>query len=107
MKTMKEAQEAGFATFNDQPHLCIDIPDGSHTITVRTSEGKTVTFAFQSYTKDGAPQCIDIAREDQTAGVWDNGGESIGRMRAFNWEDGQRKVASPNMVTVLMDEGAA
>lgn len=89
MNTMEQAQEAGFATFNNQPHLCIDIPDGSHTITVRTSEGKKVTFAFQSYTEGGAPQCVDIVREN---------------MRTFDWENGQRKAALPSMITVLMDE---
>jgi hypothetical protein len=50
----------GYARFNDGYHLCVDVPDGSSTISVRTSEGKQITFAFMPYSKDGAPQCVDI-----------------------------------------------
>lgn len=53
-----------FATFNRQPHLCIDLPDGDTTISVRTSDGRRVTFAFMAYTRGAAPECCDIAYHD-------------------------------------------
>lgn len=58
--TEKAAEAAGYASFNAVPHLAIEVPDGNSTLTVRTSEGKLVTFAFLSYTTGGPPQCVDL-----------------------------------------------
>lgn len=62
--TGDDAEKAGYAQFNKNPHLCIDIPDGGFTISTKTSEGKRVTIAFQPYTHGGSPQCVDIQYHD-------------------------------------------
>lgn len=46
-KTSEQVEEEGyFQKFNDGKHLCIDAPLGHFTISVRTREGKKITFAF-------------------------------------------------------------
>jgi len=50
------AAKAGFATFNEGPHLAVDVPaEGNFTITARTSTGKMVTFCFV-----GGAACVDV-----------------------------------------------
>jgi hypothetical protein len=61
---VKKVEEAGFAKFNGGPHLCVDVPDGHYTISVKTSEGRKITFAFCPYKKDGPAQCVDIQQHD-------------------------------------------
>ena len=60
----KDAVAEGYAEFNRNPTLTVDIPDGGFTISARTSEGKRVTFAFQPYRHGGPPQCVDVAYHD-------------------------------------------
>lgn len=60
MLSAADAELKGFASFNNGDHLCFEIPDGHTTISVRTSEGKLVTFAFVPYKADGPPQCVDV-----------------------------------------------
>lgn len=76
MKTLPhdQVEDAGFAKFNGGDHLCVDIPDGHYTITVKNSEGRKVTFAFCPYEEGGVPRCIDIQ---------DHGGKEIGDDQAF------------------------
>jgi len=62
--TADDAEAAGYAQFNKNPHLCIDIPNGGFTITVKTSEDKRITFAFQPYNHGGPPQCVDVCYHD-------------------------------------------
>jgi hypothetical protein len=62
--TPESAEGSGFASFNGNPHLAVEIPDGGFTITARTSEGKRVTFAFQPYMNGGPPRCIDVTYHD-------------------------------------------
>ena len=50
----------GWAEFNKGPHLLVQVPDTISTISVRTSEGKKVTFSLIPYKDGGAPQCVDI-----------------------------------------------
>lgn len=64
LDTPKDARESGFATFNEVPHVCIDLPDGITTISVRTSDGRRATFCFLPYKDGGAPECCDIAYHD-------------------------------------------
>ena len=63
-----QVEAAGFAKFNDGQHLCVEVPDGRSTISVKLSDGRQITFAFCPYEKDGRPQCIDIH---------DNGGKPL------------------------------
>ena len=50
------AAKAGYATFNEGPHLAVDVPaEGNLTITARTSTGKLVTFCFV-----GGAGCVDL-----------------------------------------------
>lgn len=65
--TEAEANAKGYATCNDKPHLCVDAPDGDCTITVKTSDGRRITFAFLSYTKGGPADCVDVIYPDNGA----------------------------------------
>lgn len=64
-----DAKMAGYAAFNRGPHLCVDAPDGNFTITVRTSEGKKVTFAFCPYCDGGPAQCVDVMHHTSGATI--------------------------------------
>jgi hypothetical protein len=56
-----EVSAAGFAKFNDCQHLCVEIPEGWHTITCKTSGGKLVTFSFVPDVFVGSGhQCVDV-----------------------------------------------
>jgi hypothetical protein len=55
-----KVEKAGYAKFNNCPHLCVDIPDGHSTITCRTVDGRRITFAFCPYHDRGPPQCVDV-----------------------------------------------
>lgn len=52
----------GFANFNRNPHLCVEVPDGNFTISCRTSTGELITFAFVPYRTGEAAQCVDVQR---------------------------------------------
>jgi hypothetical protein len=59
------ALAAGFASFSNVPHLCVQLPDGHHTISVRTSDGKRITFAFVAMAAaGGAADWVDIVYHD-------------------------------------------
>jgi hypothetical protein len=59
------ALAAGFASFNNVPHLCVQLPDGHQTISVRTSDGKRITFAFlATAAAGGAADWVDIVYHD-------------------------------------------
>lgn len=56
-----KAEENGFAKYNGGPHTAIELPEGIHTITVKTGDGKLVTFGFYAR-PGGVPghQCVDV-----------------------------------------------
>tara|TARA_R100000951_G_C2649356_1_gene183837 strand:+ start:1397 stop:2086 length:690 start_codon:yes stop_codon:yes gene_type:complete len=54
------AKQIGFARFNNGDHLCVDVPDGHSTISVRLSDGRQITFAFCPYSEGGVPKCVDV-----------------------------------------------
>ena len=54
------AREIGFGSFNFGDHLCVDVPDGHSTISVKLSDGRQITFAFVPYQEGGVPKCVDI-----------------------------------------------
>ena len=58
--TEQEAIDAGFATYNKNEHLAVELGTGNSTITVKTPEGKMVTLFFGCYAEDGSAQHIDI-----------------------------------------------
>ena len=58
--SMDAAEAAGYATYNNGPHLAVDVPDGSSTVTCRTSAGHVITFAFVSERPRVAPYGVDI-----------------------------------------------
>jgi hypothetical protein len=62
--TAKMAGEEGYAEFNGNPHLAVDIPDGGFTITAKTTEGKRITFAFLPYKTGGPAQAVDVCYHD-------------------------------------------
>lgn len=61
LKTAEEAKAAGFATFNSCEHFCIALEEGWSTISVKTPDGKLVTFAFVPTPDGKSHQCVDIA----------------------------------------------
>jgi len=69
-------EQAGYARFNQCDHLCVDLPDGNQTITVRTSEGKKVTMAFLPYKTGGPAQCVDVAYASKGTSI-NNGGREV------------------------------
>ena len=85
MKTLPcdQVESAGYAKFNGGDHLCVDIPDGHYTITVKTSEGRKITFAFCPYKAGKPARCIDIQ---------DHGGKVIGDDQA-NFSPTQKGIA--------------
>jgi Fe-S-cluster-containing dehydrogenase component len=54
------AESNGFAKFNRNPHLLVEVPNGGFTITCRTKAGKKVTFSFEAYEENGSPACVDV-----------------------------------------------
>lgn len=54
-----EVSTAGFAKFNSGDHLCVELPKGHNTISVKTAEGKLLTFAFLP-DEEGNTHCVDI-----------------------------------------------
>jgi len=78
----EEAEKEGFATFSKEgEHIAIEIPDGINTITVKTSEGKKITFCFLPYFDGGSPQCVDI-RNDHNGEMME--GHPLQDVRAFS-----------------------
>jgi hypothetical protein len=109
-----QVERNGYAMFNGNDHLCVDVPDGNFTITARTSEGKRVTFAFLCYENDKPPKCVDVTYHDN--GTTRTNGDkvlptfdviSFGKGGRFLYDsrkeqpDGDQK---PGIVTLLMDD---
>lgn len=65
LRSRPEAEKFGFAGFNQNPHLCIELTDEPITLTVKTKAGAKVTFAFVA----GEAQCFDIQHH--------NGGKTV------------------------------
>lgn len=79
----KQAEDAGFASFNRCPHIAVEIPDGMTTITCRTSQGQKVTFSFIPYKEGGPPQCVDIMHHNGPTCPLDGRDMTIQRIIAF------------------------
>jgi len=109
-----DAKAKGFAEFNRCPHLCVDAPDGTFTISVKTSEGKRVTFSFLPYKTDGAPQCVDICFHDNGT-TNERNGHTVPTFDIIAFANGRDVVDSrklgpdmkPGIVCVLMDGKSA
>lgn len=78
------AESRGFATFNEQPHLMVEAPPegGSFTVTVKTSDGKRVTFGFQAYHAGGPQKCVDVLYHDSGKSK-NNGGSDLAAFDIF------------------------
>ena len=78
-----EATREGFGSFNTGQHICIDLPEGETTISVRTSFGKKITFAFVQYGESAG--CVDIKQSDvegQRAVLYTKGGDLFHHARS-------------------------
>jgi hypothetical protein len=91
------AIDSGFASYNDCPHLCVDVPDGFFTISARLSDGRRITFAFAPYEKDSAAQCVDIHYHDSCKFVH-SGKRGIPIQDVILFDRGH-KHATPEIVT--------
>jgi hypothetical protein len=105
------ATALGYAEFNTNPHLCVDVPDGYFTITARTSEGKRITFAFLASRENGPPQFVDVMFHDSGA-TRSNGQQEIPvfDMLAFNGPSGflldtrTNGKPKPSIACILLDK---
>ena len=75
--TSPELANQGFAKFNSGDHLCVEMPQGHNTISVKTADGKLLTFAFLP-DEDGKTHCVDIMHHTAKE-VWykNSFGESV------------------------------
>lgn len=89
VRTREDAENHGFAAYNRCDHLCVDLPNGSSTITVRTSDGKLLTLGFNPYEENGVPQSVDIKYHNSGA-TFKNGKEDVPTMVAFGTSCGSR-----------------
>lgn len=76
VETAAAAQAKGFATFNEGPHLLVNLPDGNFTLTTRDSLGRRVTISFANY-GEGAPQFADIVYHDAGGETINNGSTDL------------------------------
>lgn len=76
--TAELTAQSDFAKFNGGEHLMVVVPDGHSTITVRTSEGKQITFAFYPRGENLPPQGIDIQHHTGPAITEDEVGDRFG-----------------------------
>jgi hypothetical protein len=109
--SMEEAKAEGFADFNDNPHLCVELPDGQTTISVRTSEGKRLTIAFLPYIHGKAAQCADVCYHDSGMTTPFNGKDNtvqdmvlFGRGKEVFRTTGLPEEDKPLFATVLMHD---
>ena len=98
-----DAVATGYAEFNRNPHLCVDIPDGGFTISAKTSEGKRITFAFQPYVTGGPAQCVDIQYHDADFPLGRNGAPRFDALLFGEKDYDTRKNTKPGIVCILMD----
>ena len=82
------AVEEGFVAFNGGPHLPIELPPGHSTLTVKTSGGDLITFAFIPYEDSPHPRCIDIAYHNNGT-TTKNGDRDVPTFNATLWTCGQ------------------
>jgi len=99
----EEAEAKGYAVFNNNDHICLDIEDQA-TITVNTPNGK-ITFAFMPYTEDGAPNCVDVSCHNDPEGkqkiiVF---GHRDGKDRWHHKRDDEKR-GPVGLVTVILKE---
>ena len=58
----EQAADAGFAVFNGGRHVCLELANEPTTISVKTPDGKLVTFAFTRRPEGDGHQCVDIVQ---------------------------------------------
>ena len=87
--TPDQAKANGFAQFNGGPHLCVNVPNGSFTISARTPSGQLVTFAFiGNGNNENGHHCIDI-KHHNSGYTTKNGDRDVPTQRAILWTPGQ------------------
>jgi hypothetical protein len=70
-----------FATFNDCPHQCIALGEGTSTISVRTPTGEKITFSFLRRGPDkSGHMCVDIVHHGP---IKTDQGNAAQRVRLF------------------------
>ena len=111
--TARDAEQIGFARFNDVPTLAVDIPDGGFTISAKTTEGRRLTIYFGPNTDGGPPRFADIQFHDSGMTIPN---ANNGRSPAFDLltivEGGRRSYDSraaeicmkPSIAVVLMEK---
>lgn len=57
---LSDLESMEFAKFNNGQHLCVELPDESCTISVKTPDGEKITFAFCKRHNAEGHQCVDI-----------------------------------------------
>lgn len=113
--TKTDAETIGFAGFNDVPHKVLDLPDGDFTISVKTSDGRRVTFSFQPYSPAGTARFVDIQFHDRGTSIPNADGGQSPTFNAFAITKGGRHIVDsraltedikPSILVLLMDTAA-
>ena len=113
--TMSDAEAIGFASFGDVPHKVMDLPDGAFTLSVRTSDGRRVTFGFQGETYDGPARSVDIRFHDRGSTIPNADGGRSPSFDAFGITQGGRHIVDtralteeikPSVLVLLLDTKA-
>ena len=111
--TAADAASIGFASFNDVPHQALEVPDGGFTYTVKTSDGRRVTFYFGPYRDGGPPEFVDIQYHDHGTAIPDAIGSTAPTFDAFAITRGGRQVVDsralaesikPSILVLLLDQ---
>lgn len=92
--TKVQAIKAGFAGYNNCPHLCVDVPDGFFTISARLSNGRRITFAFMPYDEGERPMAVDIIDHDSCETVT-NGKRKIPVQKVILFDRGDKPQVPP------------
>ena len=97
--TGADAASIGFATFNGVPHKVLDVPNGGFTYSMKTSEGRRVTFYFGNYREGGPPRFVDIQFHDRGTTIPDANGGSMPTFDAFAITKGGRHIVDSRALT--------
>ena len=103
------AKLRGFAPFNDNAHLCVELDGESFTITCRTPRGKLVTFAFVKSDTDDY-ECADVQYVNSPGPKVKNGDRKLTSFHMIGFTVGTdtfdtRSVERPTtLATVLLSD---
>lgn len=84
------AESKGFKKFNPGNHLCVDLPQGHSTISVKLPNGRRISMAFVPYSDENLG-CMDIEYEspDKLPEEFGNKGQDYFAQRIIGFSHGR------------------